>query len=397
MKFLRSPYQRLLIADEVGVGKTIEAGIIYVELKSRRDISDVWIICPHALLNKLKDEMESRFDERFEVLDSDKLRYIFREYERYEEFPIPYNRSICSLQLLRLEPYLKQLRELEFHFDLIVVDEAHHMRNSDTNSYDVGELLSIHADAMLFLTATPLHLGNRDFYSLMHLLVPEEFQNFEYFETVIRPNEYLNAAYQIIEGGGFNLKQEALKALQPIEWMSSAWRLRQHPDYRFIKKQLSQKKELTRTERIALQSKLVELNTLAHVYTRTKRKEIGDFVIREPYFISVRFTDEEMGFYNAVTNYAMRRALEKNLTYPWINFALIMPQRQVASCIKATIRNFEEILEKNKMSAVTLDNSDVLDEDTFTELEEAPISDQEAEEIRGLLEIGKTIGKQDSK
>jgi SNF2 family DNA or RNA helicase len=63
LKFLGNPDQRILIADEVGLGKTIEAGIIYLELQARLDLSRVLVICPPALKYKWQDEMRSRFDE----------------------------------------------------------------------------------------------------------------------------------------------------------------------------------------------------------------------------------------------------------------------------------------------------------------------------------------------
>lgn len=175
LKFLNSPFQRLLIADEVGVGKTIEAGIIYTELKARKELERVLIVCPNALMPKWKDEMKSRFDENFEILSSDRLRYIINEITK--GIDITNFRGICSLQLLRIEGYLQKLQELRLSFDLVIVDEAHHMRNRG-QSYDLGMYLSINSDAMIFLTATPLQLGNHDFFNLMHLLLPEEFRNF---------------------------------------------------------------------------------------------------------------------------------------------------------------------------------------------------------------------------
>ena len=69
LKFLESPNQRILIADEVGLGKTIEAGIIYLELKARLDLQRTVIVCPSGLRYKWQDEMYNRFDEEFTVID----------------------------------------------------------------------------------------------------------------------------------------------------------------------------------------------------------------------------------------------------------------------------------------------------------------------------------------
>lgn len=80
LKFMRSDRPRLLIADEVGVGKTIEAGLILRELQSRSDLNSVLIICPKALVAERKWEREmKRFDEDFTPLDGGLLRYCLEE------------------------------------------------------------------------------------------------------------------------------------------------------------------------------------------------------------------------------------------------------------------------------------------------------------------------------
>lgn len=82
LKFLRSNSQRLLIADEVGLGKTIEASIIYLELKARLDISRVLVLCPSRLTVKWQDELRNRFEEEFDILDAQKTRQLIADYRR---------------------------------------------------------------------------------------------------------------------------------------------------------------------------------------------------------------------------------------------------------------------------------------------------------------------------
>ncbi|HVB64635.1 MAG TPA: SNF2-related protein, partial [Nitrolancea sp.] len=78
LRFLHAEQPRLLIADEVGVGKTIEAGLILRELQSRQQVGNVLIVCPKALVSKWRAEM-LRFDEDFLPLNSETLRYCLRE------------------------------------------------------------------------------------------------------------------------------------------------------------------------------------------------------------------------------------------------------------------------------------------------------------------------------
>ena len=83
-KILESPDQRLLIADEVGTGKTIEAGLIWAELESRsaHGLENVWIVCPKSLVGKWQEEMLHRFDLRLELLSSENIRQALVSLER---------------------------------------------------------------------------------------------------------------------------------------------------------------------------------------------------------------------------------------------------------------------------------------------------------------------------
>ncbi len=101
MRLLSADRPRLLIADEVGVGKTIEAGLILKELQARRDISNVLIICPKPLVTERKwlDEMK-RFDETFVHLDGDTLRSCIDESHLDGQWPVQFARSIIPYSLL---------------------------------------------------------------------------------------------------------------------------------------------------------------------------------------------------------------------------------------------------------------------------------------------------------
>ncbi|MCK4787380.1 MAG: tetratricopeptide repeat protein, partial [Desulfobacteraceae bacterium] len=164
IKFLNSPNGRILIADEVGLGKTIEACIIYLELKTRMqgDLPRVLIVCPAGLRNKWQSELTARFGEEFTLLGTNQLRQFFSEYETAG--PAKRLRGICSIEALRREELCARIVESGVQFDLVVIDEAHHMRNPDTLSFDLGETLSEHSDSLLLLTATPVHLQSLDLY-----------------------------------------------------------------------------------------------------------------------------------------------------------------------------------------------------------------------------------------
>jgi hypothetical protein len=98
LRFLRADRPRLLIADEVGVGKTIEAGLILKELAARQPLGNVLIVCPKALVGKWRAEMR-RFDEEFRPLTAESLRYCLREAHLEGAWPAEYSRAIASLEL----------------------------------------------------------------------------------------------------------------------------------------------------------------------------------------------------------------------------------------------------------------------------------------------------------
>ena len=194
LKLLDGPAGRLLVADEVGLGKTIEAGIVLSELRARRQLDTALVACPSSLLIKWHLELQQRFDLEFQVLDGPQWR---RQIREVAEGAAP-RWMIGSLELLRNAQNLALLDELQPRFDVVVIDEAHHLRNHGTLTNRLGEALCERAEHALFLTATPLNLRREDFFELLRLLLPDEFGDFHAAEQLIAPNEYLNDALRAL-------------------------------------------------------------------------------------------------------------------------------------------------------------------------------------------------------
>jgi hypothetical protein len=367
VKFLSSPEQRLLIADEVGLGKTIEAGIIYLELQARLDLNRVLVVCPSGLRRKWQDEMRLRFDEEFDILDAPTLRHFIQQYQQFGGQMR--RRAIVSLELLRRPEFADQIEEQHMHFDLVIVDEAHHCRNSTTRSNEIATILSENSDAMLLLTATPLQTGNQDLFNLLRILSPGEFDNLEVFLNRLQPNQYVNRAAQILATGQH---KAALTELSLVEQTSERRRFTGNPYYGEVVKAL-QKPLLTPVELVACQRRLVELNTLANIFTRTRKREIAEKApMRAAFTLAVEFTPAEADFYNDMVKQVRDEFASlygSNHVVVWVS---IMRERQVASCIAAARKRFGSLVAGTRLDA---DEQSHLDTTIVGEWEEESLPD----------------------
>lgn len=385
LKFLRSPDHRLLIADEVGLGKTIEAGIIYLELKARLRRMRTLVVCPSSLREKWRLELLSRFDEDFTILDSNGLRRLLQQYEKSgDATPI---QAIVSLDLLKR--YRDDIEEQGIHFDLVIVDEAHHLRNENTKLYDLGETLSAQSDAMIFLTATPLHLGNPDLFNLLQLLRPSEYTHPWLFEQQIEPNRYINEAAKLFRQGDL---RKALEVIRLVEGLSLGHQFADNPFYQEIVEML-RRSNLSKRDIVKVQRRFLDLNVLAHVFTRTRKREIEeDAVIREVKTIAVRFSPAEREFYDRLTNQGRRL---NQYDERWSSsMRLIMRERQAASCLPAVVQALRKA-SRDGMFDLEIEGGAILIDDEM--VIRSNLDPTELQELRELLRIANKIGQTDTK
>ena len=189
IRALRSPRANLLIADDVGLGKTIEAGIVAQEMELRHRARTMMIVCPADLCLKWQREMIEKFGMDFTIVNSETLRDLRRSHGIYANPWQVYQRTIVSLPWLRGDRAQRLLNEVlpaepgyPRKFDLLIVDEAHHCAPAGKGRYAVDSQqtravrsLSAHFEHRLFLTATP-HNGYREsFTALLELVDPQRF------------------------------------------------------------------------------------------------------------------------------------------------------------------------------------------------------------------------------
>ncbi len=148
---------RAILADEVGLGKTIEAGIVMKELLSRGLVENILILTPASLVQQWRGELSEKFEIEFRTHEDNE----FQGFDKHE-------RIIASIDTAKLEEYAAQIASRTW--DLLVVDEAHYLKSRTTLRYDL--VSKIDARYFLALTATPIQNNLRELYNLIHLVRP---------------------------------------------------------------------------------------------------------------------------------------------------------------------------------------------------------------------------------
>lgn len=184
-KALQLPRVNLFIADDVGLGKTIEAGLIARELLLRRKVREIVITTPPSMLLQWREEMESRFGLTFEILDRDYIARVRRD-RGYGINPwTTHPRFLVSHRLLIDETYAASLRDHLGHFRpgaLLILDEAHHAAPASGVKYAIDSKttravrdLGGRFEHRLFLSATPHNGHSNSFSALLEILDPQRF------------------------------------------------------------------------------------------------------------------------------------------------------------------------------------------------------------------------------
>lgn len=349
LKLIKSDEPKILIADSVGVGKTIEAGLIIKELEARNDLDNILIICPKPLVSERKWELEmKRFDEDFIPLDGQELRQVISDTHRDEEWPARYSKAIIPYSILDSKIYQgddkkkgKEYCLLDLdpppHFDLVIIDEAHHIRNGSLEkekafAYKCVRYFCEHADAVVMLTATPLQTSDDDLFTLLNLLRPDVVMDKEVFTMMSRPNEFIYRASHAVRGAAEGWQYEAVTQLRNItstQWGENV--VAKNPVYADILKTL-EKEDITREERVKLVSDIESLHSFNTMLNRTRRKDIQDFCVRRSYTVETNFTEEQSKLHDELLKFEFD-ALSKLHSIRSIPFMMSTIRRQAASCI----------------------------------------------------------------
>ncbi len=225
---------RYIIADEVGLGKTIEAGLILKELKTRGLINRVLIVCPKGLITQWHSEMKNKFNESFNIVlpeDLDTIRRIYGEGNIWSHF----SQVICSMDSVKplekrsgwskekIDEYNRERFENLVHagWDIIIIDEAHRIggSTSDVARYKLGRALAEVSPYFLLLTATPHQGKTEPFLRLIRLLDKDAFpDSHAVVKEQVVPYIIRTEKREAVDGEGNRLFKNRITKTVNIAW-----------------------------------------------------------------------------------------------------------------------------------------------------------------------------------
>lgn len=348
LSFLDSPVRGLLIADEVGLGKTIEAGLIWTELRSREEAKRLLVLCPAMLREKWKRELRDRFGINAQICSAGEVLDAVKSAagSSHEGFAL-----IASLQGLRppggwdddeevnltgaagLARFLDERAEDEPLFDLVIIDEAHYLRNPETQTAKLGRLLRPVTENLILLSATPVHLRSADLFNLLHLLDRDTFTHEWTFEMALAENAPL-----------VQLRDRLLKGPVPVEEYLESLK-------RAARARLSGASETIRSliesapssevladprVRLELAERIDRANPIGKVVSRTRKRDVHERrIVRAPVALRVEMSPVEADFYQRVTERVREYCANRDVAE---GFMLTIPQRQMCSSMAAACR-----------------------------------------------------------
>lgn len=311
LKFLNSDNKRLLIADEVGLGKTIEAGHIMLELKARGELHNALVICPKSLISKWATELSDKFGLNFiEIDNKETLLHELKNHNGNVLAAINYEKIRENSDIINF------IGNNNVKFNLIVCDESHKLRKNTTQLYHGAEALLINADSVVFMSATPIMMDEDNLYNQLHLLDADTYNNSEVFRNNVQLNRpFVRALSQLNAGVNLDSIANELKSsnvniinvINDVEQIKSVCvdeYFKEFPIYLRIIQNLTSGKD-SYALRAKIQYDLMEMSPMSTIFSRTRKREVTQDwsqAERNPQTFRVDFTTEEIISYNDLIN-----------------------------------------------------------------------------------------------
>jgi superfamily II DNA or RNA helicase len=390
LKFLNSENRRILVADEVGLGKTVESGHIMLELKARGELKNGIIICPKSLQEKWKGDLKRQFNLEFKIYENTKdflsdlkdRPSTIKAIINYEKIRPKKAWKSKKEKVKKVDEITIQslVEENNIHFDFVLCDEAHRLRNSTTQSYKGATSLIAHSKSVVFLTATPIMISELNLFNLLSLLDPIKYNEYSTFQNQIGVNRPFiqalsllnrNASFEEIESILTNSKVkihysygEEFQVNYDRNILISEL-FADIPLFNKILIDLKQKPDTPET-RVQLQYDLSDMSELNKIFSRTRKVDVTQDLsqaTREPKTILIQLKEEEKEFFNnALNDYSEKFNYVDNdgnfRTTQDGTLGLIQLKRQISSSVFGYL-NSKEDLELNIDQFAHLEDSKV--------------------------------------
>ena len=363
IKFINSPSERLLLADEVGLGKTIEAALIWMEMQARYQAKRLLVVCPKILAEKWREELQQKFLIDAKIVNFEDFQNEIRNLKKYgENYPFALIGTYSGLRPPKnsrdelktrpedgkaSSPKAELLQELRFWpeeyqaIDLVIFDEAHYMRNQATTTFLLGESLSTleAARAVLCVSATPVNNSNIDLHSLLRLIDEDFFATQISFESLIQSNRPAVKAANALSR--HPIDQEALS--RSLESMSVIPHIKNSPYFHDLLNKLERLDQVNFSDPALLtkcQDIAEKMNVLGSYINRTRRIQVQENrPIRVPKVISVTYTQGEMDLYQAILGAVRVHCFKNNSEFHV--FQVMTWQLMAASCLPAFVEKIK--------------------------------------------------------
>ena len=390
-----SPWSGLLIADEVGLGKTISALHVLRRLHAIGESGGILVAVPGGLRLKWLQEMFHRCDLiGYEADNGAKLRQAFDRIKEGEPLVV-----VTSHGILRQAKLLHELMEEgPPEFLLTIIDEAHHCRNPRSRLHDAVQLITLHSKQTLFLTATPVNLSNEELWIQLSLLAPDRWPDHSSFERTMQPMAFLNTALDATSRTEPDLEKAlgALNALASTPGFAGDPRLETARD--ICSDPLGWIGNRVEERRREVADLIRQLRPLNELVVRTRRRDLDlRLARREALTLDVSMTPAEWRLYEAARRWTWRLMQLRHPDSDRFDWALVIPERMASSSLPAFARHVQTQLRTAARNVLDfgVEGGDELDDVTMREAEHRLLN--RFGDLDELIDAADELGDVDSK
>ena len=325
-----------------------------LELKARGEFHNALVICPMALRAKWATELNEKFGLDFiEIDNKETLIHEFQHHNGGVLAVINYEKIVESSEILKV------IEERNITFSLIVCDESHKLRNSNTQKYQGAKRLMLASDSVVFMSATPIMINEENLYNQLHLLDADMYNNSEVFRNNIQLNRpFVRALSQLNKGVSLKTIAKELASsevttynvindVETVQNFKIKEYFKDYPIYREIMARMQNGEDNSAT-RAHLQFDLSEMSPMNTIFSRTRKREVTQDwsqAERNPYTHHVELSAMEKSSYeDAIEEYEDDHTVvdeygrERTST-----MGLVTIKRQLASSVWAYLNTNESL------------------------------------------------------